>query len=110
MFVSVNKFRRISILYQVVLLHHMLSKSVVKARPSVLWCYKKDLGFSSHRKKRMKSVQKKIKSGKLDVNEDDPFELFVVSTNIRYCYYHETHKILGNTYGMCVLQVRFSFV
>lgn len=83
----------------------MLSKTVVKARPSVLWCYKKDLGFSSHRKKRMKSLQKKIKSGKLDVNEDDPFELFVISTNIRYCYYNETHKILGNTYGMCVLQV-----
>ncbi|XP_012146702.1 RNA cytidine acetyltransferase l(1)G0020 [Megachile rotundata] len=89
---------------QIVLLHHMLSKTVVKSRPSVLWCYKKDLGFSSHRKKRMKSIQKKVKSGKLDVNEDDPFELFVVSTNIRYCYYHETHKILGNTYGMCVLQ------
>lgn len=84
----------------------MLSKTVIKARPSVLWCYKKELGFSSHRKKRMKSLQKKVKSGKLDVNEDDPFELFVVSTNIRYCYYHETHKILGNTYGMCVLQVR----
>ncbi|KZC10103.1 N-acetyltransferase 10 [Dufourea novaeangliae] len=75
---------------QVVLLHHMLSKSVIKARPSILWCFK--------------SLQKKVKSGKLDVNEDDPFELFVVSTNIRYCYYHETHKILGNTYGMCVLQ------
>ncbi|XP_053976648.1 RNA cytidine acetyltransferase [Hylaeus volcanicus] len=89
---------------QVVLLHHMLSKSVIKARPSVLWCYKKELGFSSHRKKRMKSLQRKVKSGKLDVNEDDPFELFVVSTNIRYCYYHETHKILGNTYGMCILQ------
>ncbi|XP_043684535.1 RNA cytidine acetyltransferase isoform X3 [Vespula pensylvanica] len=89
---------------QVVLLHHMLSKSVIKARPSVLWCYKKELGFSSHRKKRMKTIQKKIKSGKLDVNEDDPFELFIVSTNIRYCYYNETHKILGNTYGMCVLQ------
>lgn len=89
---------------QVVLLHHMLSKSVIKARPSVLWCYKKELGFSSHRKKRMKTLQKKIKSGKLDVNEDDPFELFIVSTNIRYCYYSETHKILGNTYGMCVLQ------
>ncbi|XP_015596877.1 RNA cytidine acetyltransferase isoform X1 [Cephus cinctus] len=89
---------------QVVILHHMLSKSVVKARPSVLWCYKKELGFSSHRKKKMKSLQRKVKSGKLDVNEDDPFELFVVSTNIRYCYYNETHKILGNTYGMCVLQ------
>jgi len=89
----------------VVLLHHMLSKSVVKARPSVLWCYKKDLGFNSHRKKRIKSLEKKIKTGKMNINQDDPFQLFVVSTNIRYCYYSETHKILGNTYGMCVLQV-----
>ena len=32
---------------QVVILHQMLSKSRVKARPSVLWCYKKELGFSS---------------------------------------------------------------
>lgn len=31
---------------QVVLLHHILSKATIKARPSVLWCYKKDLGFS----------------------------------------------------------------
>ena len=82
----------------------MLSKATVKARPNVLWCYKKELGFSSHRKKKMKQLQKKIKAGKLDVNEDDPFELFIASTNIRYSYYHETHKILGNTYGMCVLQ------
>jgi len=54
----------------------------------------------------MKSIQKKVQSGQINVNEDDPFELFVASTNIRYCYYSETHKILGNTYGMCVLQVR----
>ena len=31
---------------QVVNLHYMLSKAVVKARPSVLWCYKKDLHLS----------------------------------------------------------------
>jgi N-acetyltransferase 10 len=89
---------------QVVLLHHMLSKASVKARPSVLWCYKKELDFSSHRKKRMKQLQKRIKSGAMDVREDDPFDLFVSSTDIRYCYYSETHKILGNTFGMCVLQ------
>uniref|UniRef100_A0A669BNR4 RNA cytidine acetyltransferase n=1 Tax=Oreochromis niloticus TaxID=8128 RepID=A0A669BNR4_ORENI len=82
----------------------MLSKAAVRARPSVLWCYKKDLGFSSNRKKRMKQLQKKIKTGTLNLNQDDPFELFVAATNIRYCYYNETHKILGNTYGMCVLQ------
>jgi N-acetyltransferase 10 len=93
---------------QVVILHHMLSKAAVKARPSVLWCYKKDLGFSSHRKKKMKSLQKKVQhSGNLDINDDDPFELFVASTTIRYCYYKETHKILGSTYGMDVLQVMF---
>ncbi|CAH2325808.1 RNA cytidine acetyltransferase [Pelobates cultripes] len=89
---------------QVVILHHMLSKATIRARPSVLWCYKKELGFSSHRKKQMRKLQKRIKSGLLNVKEDDPFELFIASTNIRYCYYNETHKILGNTYGMCVLQ------
>uniref|UniRef100_A0A8C5AYJ3 RNA cytidine acetyltransferase n=1 Tax=Gadus morhua TaxID=8049 RepID=A0A8C5AYJ3_GADMO len=89
---------------QVVILHHMLSKAAVKARPSVLWCYKKELGFSSNRKKRMRQLQKKIKSGTLNLKQDDPFELFVAATNIRYCYYKETHKILGNTFGMCVLQ------
>uniref|UniRef100_A0A3P9BA15 RNA cytidine acetyltransferase n=1 Tax=Maylandia zebra TaxID=106582 RepID=A0A3P9BA15_9CICH len=75
----------------------MLSKAAVRARPSVLW---------SHRRegKRMKQLQKKIKTGTLNLNQDDPFELFVAATNIRYCYYNETHKILGNTYGMCVLQ------
>ncbi len=31
---------------QVVNLHYMLSKASVKARPTVLWCYKKDLHLS----------------------------------------------------------------
>ncbi|GAQ78702.1 N-acetyltransferase 10 [Klebsormidium nitens] len=85
---------------QVVNLHYMLSKAVVKARPSVLWCYKKDF----HKKKRMKQVKKMMQRGLLDPENDDPFSLFMASTNIRYCYYAETHKILGNTFGMCVLQ------
>lgn len=62
-------------------------------------------GYCSHRKKRMRQLQKKIKNGTLNIKQDDPFELFVAATNIRYCYYNETHKILGNTFGMCVLQV-----
>ena len=53
----------------------------------------------------MRQLQKKLRSGTLDLKQDDPFELFVAATSIRYCYYAETHKILGNTYGMCVLQV-----
>ncbi|XP_067143398.1 RNA cytidine acetyltransferase [Centruroides vittatus] len=89
---------------QVVILHYMLSKAVVKARPSVLWCYKKELGFSTHRKKKMRQIQKKLKNNKMELNGDDPFDLFIAATQIRFCYYSETHKILGNTYGMLILQ------
>ncbi|MFH4980783.1 hypothetical protein AB6A40_007492 [Gnathostoma spinigerum] len=86
---------------QVPVLHHILSKAIVAARPSVLWCYKKELGFTSHRKKRMKEMRKK---SRMIRNDDEPFDFFLSSTNIRYCYYAETHKILGNTFGMLVLQ------
>ncbi|ORX99520.1 DUF699-domain-containing protein [Basidiobolus meristosporus CBS 931.73] len=89
---------------QVVNLHWMLSQAQVSSRPSVLWCYKKDLGFSSHRKKRETKIKREIKRGIREPNSEDPFELFISVTNIRYTYYKETQKILGNTYGMCVLQ------
>ncbi|KAJ3129195.1 N-acetyltransferase 10 [Nowakowskiella sp. JEL0407] len=58
----------------------------------------------SNKKKRMNQMKKQIARGTKQVDQDDPFELFVSSTNIRYTYYKESHKILGNTYGMCVLQ------
>ena len=45
-----------------------------------------------------------MKRGIRDLNTDDPFELFVTLHNIRYVYYKETDRILGNTYGMCILQ------
>ncbi len=59
----------------------------------------------SHKKKRMRQIKKMAQRGLLDPEQEDPFSLFVASTDIRYCYYHDTHKILGNTFGMCVLQV-----
>jgi N-acetyltransferase 10 len=52
----------------------------------------------------MKQIQKAISRGVYDPNRDDPFELFASSTSIRWVYYKDSHKILGNTYGMCVLQ------
>ncbi len=85
-------------------LHYILSRTQVKARPSVLWCYKKELGFSTHRKKRMRQIKRNVQRGLHDPDKDDPFDLFVSSTNIRWCYYKETHRVLGQTYGMCVLQ------
>ena len=30
--------------------------------------------------------------------------------SFRYCYYKDTHKILGNTYGMLVLQVLHKYM
>ena len=42
--------------YQVPNIHYILSKAQVAKRPSVLWCYKKELGFSSHKKKRMRQM------------------------------------------------------
>ncbi|XP_014215555.1 RNA cytidine acetyltransferase [Copidosoma floridanum] len=94
---------------QVMFLHNILLRSTVKAQPSILWCYDKNLGFSSHRKKKMKAIKKKATAGKLNVKEEDPFEVFALSSKIRYCYYKETHKILGNTYDMCIIQ-DFEFV
>ncbi len=89
---------------QVANLHLILSRTRVQARPSVLWCYKKELGFSTHRKKRMRQIKRNVQRGLHDPDKDDPFDLFVSSTNIRWCYYKETHRILGQTFGMCVLQ------
>ncbi|KAH8380803.1 hypothetical protein KR009_006477 [Drosophila setifemur] len=110
---------------QVPILYDILTKSTVKARPTVLWCYKnKDEAISkwvalirsppessetsmnspscffSHGKKRAK----KIAVGKVDVNEADLFDSFRVATTIHGRYYSETHAVLGRTYGVCVLQ------
>jgi N-acetyltransferase 10 len=89
----------------IVHLHYIMSSVDVKQNKSVLWAYKKDLlGFTSHRKKREAKIKKEVKRGIRDPNTEDPFEVFVTLNNIRYVYYKETEKILGNTYGMCILQ------
>ncbi|CAJ0592877.1 unnamed protein product [Cylicocyclus nassatus] len=87
---------------QISVLHHILSKAAVAARPTVLWCYKKELGYSSNKKKRIRQIH--TKSSISTITEGDPFEVFISTTKIRYCYYNETQNILGNTYGMLVLQ------
>ncbi|WRT68032.1 uncharacterized protein IL334_005007 [Kwoniella shivajii] len=89
---------------QVVNLHFLLSQARVSSRPNVLWCYKKDLGFTTHRKKREAKIKRDVKRGIREANEQDPFELFVAVTDIRYTYYKDSAKILGQTFGMLVLQ------
>jgi N-acetyltransferase 10 len=89
----------------IVNLYHILLNMDIKLNKSVLWAYKnKLLGFTSHRKKREKKIKKEVKRGIRDADTEDPFELFVSTQNIRYVYYKETEKILGNTFGMAILQ------
>lgn len=86
-------------------LHYLMTNADIRANKSVLWAYKnKLLGFTSHRKKREEKIKRQIKRGIREANSEDPFELFVSLQNIRYVYYKETENILGNTYGMCILQ------
>ena len=89
---------------QVPNLHQLLARTSVKARPKVLWCYKKELELSSHKKKRLKQIKKLETKGNLDKEEINQIELFLAGKEIKYCFYKDTHKILGQTFGMCVLQ------
>ncbi|KAJ3863578.1 hypothetical protein EV359DRAFT_64676 [Lentinula novae-zelandiae] len=57
-----------------------------------------------HRKKREAKIKRDVKRGIREPNDQDPFEIFVTVTDIRYTYYKESHKILSHTYGMLVLQ------
>ncbi|KAB2635271.1 hypothetical protein D8674_025805 [Pyrus ussuriensis x Pyrus communis] len=89
---------------QIVNLHYMLSNEVKKSRPTVLWCYKDKLELSSHKKKRAKQVKKMMQRGLLDPEKVDPFSLFVESGGLTYCLYKDSERVLGNTFGMCILQ------
>ncbi|CAK9780488.1 unnamed protein product [Cutaneotrichosporon oleaginosum] len=58
----------------------------------------------SQARKREAKIKRDIKRGIREANEQDPFELFVAVTDIRYAYYKDSAKILGQTFGMLVLQ------
>lgn len=59
--------------------------------------------LSSNEKKHMKTIETRMRQGLVDTSKD-PFELLISSTEIRFTYYAEIHKVLGNTYGMCILR------
>ncbi|CAN1842412.1 RNA cytidine acetyltransferase 1 [Linum perenne] len=89
---------------QIVNLHHILSKAVVKSRPTVLWCYKDKLDISSHAKKRSKQTKKWMQQGLLDPEKVDAFQLFMETGGLTHCHYKDSERVLGNTFGMCILQ------
>ncbi|KAK4790574.1 hypothetical protein SAY86_017878 [Trapa natans] len=89
---------------QILNLHYMLSKAVIKTRPTVLWCYKDKLELSSHKKKRAKEIKRYMQRGILDPEKADAFSLFLESGGMTYCLYKDSERVLGNTFGMCILQ------
>lgn len=82
------------------------NNTLLRRRQSVLWCYKKELGFSTHRQKRLKKLQKQAARGllKADDASADTFELFLSQTDITWCYYKDSSRILGTTHDLLVLQ------
>ncbi|ROT74729.1 putative N-acetyltransferase 10 isoform X1 [Penaeus vannamei] len=88
---------------QVMIIHHLVSKASGE-RPSVLWCHKKDSDVPRQSRKQLKKLEQRLKSGKCDISQENAFHIFLLSTSVRYCSLTDTQRVLGNTYGMCVIQ------
>ncbi|MPC34372.1 RNA cytidine acetyltransferase [Portunus trituberculatus] len=88
---------------KVMILHHLLTKAAGE-RHSVLWCHKKDSDIPRHSRKHLKKLEKNISSGKCDISKENAFDLFLLSTPVKYCAFQDSHRLLGNTFGMCVIQ------
>ncbi|KAL9266204.1 RNA cytidine acetyltransferase 2-like protein, partial [Drosera capensis] len=85
-------------------LHRVLSDAKLKARPTILWCYKDKLDLSSNKRRRTKQVKKLLREGSLDPQRADAFSLFLETSGITYCMYKDSERVLGNTFDMCILQ------
>lgn len=72
-------------------------------RASVCWCYRKQLVHHANKMKQMKRIAKLRKSGKYD-DAEDPFWLFQQGTQVTYCKYNDTQRLLGNSFDILVLQ------
>eukprot|EP00796_Vickermania_ingenoplastis_P011110 gene11110-7736_t len=90
---------------QVVNLHQMISRANHSAKVDVLWCMREDPDFGSTGKKvQERRARLEVKGGLATEATKEAFQLFLSQTHIRFCKYKESHKILGQTYGMAVLQ------
>ena len=85
-------------------LHNFYSKLNPGKKLNILWCYKNELAFSNHARKKMKKIKKQMNKGVFELNDESAFDLFISTADIKFCYYHETQRILGTTFGMLILQ------
>ena len=72
--------------------------------PKILWCYKDSLQVSSHKGARSKKFKEMKEKGLLDEEVANQLDRFLNENKPRYCKYKDTASILGNTYGVLILQ------
>ncbi|GBM60357.1 RNA cytidine acetyltransferase [Araneus ventricosus] len=92
---------------QVVFLHHLLVKyriSVNCQKPSVLWCFKKETEFNIHYLKKRLKLLKKAYGGVNAFCQEYVLDHFLLSSDIQFCHYSESDKVLGQTFGMLIIQ------
>lgn len=85
--------------------HLMVSRANHSAKVNVLWCMKNDVDFGSTGKKQQeRRARLEVKGGLSTEATKEAFQTFLSQTHVRFCKYKETHKVLGQTFGMAVLQ------
>ena len=98
-FLSKHRFRSIILINGTNLneiiqnIHYLWVKGSSQKKNPILWCYK--------------NHKKHIKNFKISVslnNNNKSQKNFSLGLNATYCCYDETRKILGNTFGMCILE------
>lgn len=90
---------------QIVNLHLMVSRANHNAKVNVLWCMREDPDFgSTGRKQQERRARLEVKGGMSTEASKEAFQTFLAQTPIRFCKYKETHKVLGQTFGMAILQ------
>ncbi|GFR30827.1 RNA cytidine acetyltransferase [Trichonephila clavata] len=91
----------------VLYLHHLLKKNRLKVglqNPSILWCYRKEKDFDEFY---LRKRSKKLRKGYLidnTFNKNHALDHLLLSSEMKFCHYSETDKVLGQTFGMLVLQ------
>ncbi|GFV00776.1 RNA cytidine acetyltransferase [Trichonephila clavipes] len=92
---------------QVLYLHHLWIKNRLKVglqNPSILWCYRKEKDFDEFY---LRKRSKKLRKGYLidnTFNKNQALDHLLLSSEMKFCHYSETNKVLGQTFGMLVLQ------
>lgn len=90
---------------QIVNLHNMISRAQHNSKVNVLWCMKAEPDFGTTGKRGMnRKARLEIKGGMSTEATIENFQTWLSQTQIRFCQYKESHKVLGQTFGMAVLQ------